>query len=344
MKFHTLVINFIAILFLPGSFASYVSAHGIFENNIDDRSYSDKLLSGNTDSVVVGVGPILKVGLTTLKVGGYLKTNDLSVIRYVGVCWDKKKIPSSAGNNVTTKPDSARFVCNISDLDPGTLYLIRAFAVTTEDTVYSKTKAFYTHRTDAVADFDGNYYNTITIGSKKWLAEDLKTTHLNDGALIPMVTDEKFWPFLKSPAFCWYGNDSVDYSFPRGKLYNWYAVNSAKLCPSGWHVPANREWEELRDYLGGDSIAGGKLKTTGTLFWREPNYKATNESGFSAIPSGYRNSSGMFSYSTIFDNWWSSDLLPSEAADYWYVYHYTGYLYKEMSYKMFGYSVRCIKN
>jgi uncharacterized protein (TIGR02145 family) len=307
-------------------------------------SKSASLPAGDSDTVRVKLGAILNVGITSAKSGGSVAIKNVPEIKSVGLCWATKKIPVFPDNNLPAKLDSGNFTCVLNNLDPGTLYFVRAYAITGKDTVYSKARAFYTHKPDAVADTDGNYYNSVTIGSQIWLAEDLKTTRLNDGSPIQRVLEDKAWPFIKTPAYCWYGNDSVNFSFPRGKLYNWYTVNTGKICPTGWHVPSDVEWTTLSDYLGGDSVAGGKLKTTGTIFWRSLNQQATNETGFSAIPGGYRNGTGVFLYSTIFDNWWSSDVIPHEGANYWYVYHYTGLIYHEMSYKMFGYSVRCLKN
>ena len=297
-----------------------------------------------SDTLYLSFGKIVKVGVTCATVAGHIFIGDISEVKSVGVCWSPEKIPTCSDNLIFSQPGSDNFVYTLKNLKPNQVYLVRSFAVRDRDTVYSKTKAFYTHRQDAVRDIDSNYYNTVKIGSQIWLAEDIKTSRLNDGSRIVSLERDSAWGFTKKPAWCWYKNDSMNYSFPRGKLYNWHTVKTGKLCPAGWHVPSNAEWHLLGNYLGGDSIAGGKLKTTGTIFWRDPNIKASNETGFSAVPGGYRNSSGVFSYSTIFDTWWSMDTVQYEGADYWYVYHLTGYLYHEMSYKMFGYSVRCLKD
>ena len=138
----------------------------------------------------------------------------------------------------------------------------------------------------SVTDADGNEYNVVTIGTQTWMAENLKTTKYNDGTSIPLVENDNSWENLTTPGYCWYKNDPLYGNF-YGALYNWYAVNTGKLCPTGWHVPTQAEWTTLIDYLGGSSIAGGKLKQTFILHWHEPN-EATNESGFTALPGGYR--------------------------------------------------------
>jgi len=111
-----------------------------------------------------------------------------------------------------------------------------------------------------VKDIDGNEYPTVVIGEQEWMAENLKTTRFNDGTSIPLVTDELKWNRTFSPAYTWYNNDKDQYKDAYGALYNWYAVNTEKLCPQGWHVPTEAEWSILTDYLGGKTIAGGKMK------------------------------------------------------------------------------------
>jgi len=101
-----------------------------------------------------------------------------------------------------------------------------------------------------VKDIDGNVYKTIRIGDQTWMAENLKTTHYSDGALIPIVPEQGAWSRLKTGALCWYENDPLSYKDVYGALYNSYAVaDSRKLCPPGWHVPTIAEWQELEDYL-----------------------------------------------------------------------------------------------
>lgn len=296
----------------------------------------------NDTIIEVKAGAVLNVGITSATCGGSIITNRLSDIIMVGLCWNSFPAPTVSHHKTLCTLDSASFIGNIANLYVDSLVFFRAFAITSYDTVYSEDKVFYTHRQDAVADADGNYYNTVKIGTQVWLAEDLKTTRFNDSTPITLLADHDKWAFSETPAYCWYANDSVSFSFPRGKLYNWFAVKTGKLCPVGWHVPSDMEWDTLKNFLGGGSIAGGKLKTRGTFFWRSPNNEATGESGFSAFPGGLRNAAGTFSYVTIFDCWWSSDEYSSYNAHSWYVYHGSGYLYKQTDSKSFGYSVRCL--
>jgi uncharacterized protein (TIGR02145 family) len=199
-----------------------------------------------------------------------------------------------------------------------------------------------------VKDGDGNMYNTVTIGDQEWLAENLKTTTLIDGTPIELVTEDVEWQDRTTPGYCFYDNDESTYKDPYGPLYNWFTVNTGKLCPDGWHVPTNDDWATLMDYLGGSNSAGGKLKETGTTHWSNPNQGATNETGFNAVPGGYRNAFNIPSFMDIRDYgaWWSSteDENNYEYAWYYIMDYFTPDLYNNNYYKKHGFSVRCIKD
>jgi uncharacterized protein (TIGR02145 family) len=141
---------------------------------------------------------------------------------------------------------------------------------------------------------DNEQYKTVKIGNQIWMAENLRSTKFNDGTAIPFIEDKKTWRKLTVPAYCVYDNDMDKHKMIYGNLYNWYVVNMGKLCPAGWHVPTHDEWTALSVYLGGESVAGGKLKETGTIHWKSSNDGATNESGFTALPGGIRNLYGNF--------------------------------------------------
>lgn len=147
-----------------------------------------------------------------------------------------------------------------------------------------------------VMDIDGNIYHTVTIGSQVWMIENLKTTKYNDGTSIPYVTENAEWANTEIPGYCWYNNDAIN-KVTYGGLYNWYAVNTGKLAPKGWHVPTYDDWTTLITFLGGDNVAGGKLKEKGTIHWKSPNNGATNETNFAALPGGSR-----ISFDTRYDD------------------------------------------
>lgn len=195
---------------------------------------------------------------------------------------------------------------------------------------------------DPLADIDGNVYKTVTIDSRIWMAENLRTTRYNDGGEIPLTTDAREWNNLAADGFYWYNNDA-SYKDTYGALYNGYAVTAGNLCPSGWHVPSIEEWRELSRALGDSAKAGSKMKEAGTDHWLAPN-NANNSSGFNALPSGIRYFEGTFSSIQTFTGIWSS----SEAAlsDIWYagLYYAESSLSLNHKNKKYGFSVRCIKD
>ena len=161
-----------------------------------------------------------------------------------------------------------------------------------------------------ITDAEGNTYKTVYIGTQTWMAENLKVSKYNDGTTIPNITDKTQWSQLTTGAWSYYNNDLAN-NAKYGKLYNWYAVSKTtngnkNVCPTGWHVPTDAEWTVLTDYLGGDSIAGGKLKAVGITCWYSPNTDATNTSLFSALPGGYRISNGIYYFIGSNGYWWSS--------------------------------------
>lgn len=206
--------------------------------------------------------------------------------------------------------------------------------------------------TPGVIDADGNVYKTVTIGTQVWFAENLKTTKFSDGALIPLVTGNTAWSNLITPGFCWYNNNENTYKNTYGALYNWYAVNTKKLCPTGWHVPTDDEWTILTNYLGGLAVAGGKLKESGTIHWNSPNTSATNTYGFTALPGGFRITDGTFNSIGTSGYWWSSseDIWTSNfnyaitSAYYLYMYYSSSDAYGTHGSMRSGFSVRCLRN
>ncbi len=172
------------------------------------------------------------------------------------------------------------------------------------------------------------------------MAENLKTTLYNDDTAIPLVNQGPEWGALSTPGYCWYSNDTVSY----GILYNWYTVNTGKLCPAGWHVPADNEWDILATSIGGDT-EGYKLKEAGEIHWLTPNTDATNESGFTALPGGYRsNLLGSFNNLRRTSYFWSSDELNTVDANYRMLFYNYSQLDKSSSSKSSGFSVRCVKD
>ncbi len=195
-----------------------------------------------------------------------------------------------------------------------------------------------------VTDIDGNVYKTVRIGDQVWMAENLKTTKYNDGTAIANVTDNAEWGSLSTGAYCWYDNNQATYGDIYGALYNWYAVETGNLCPSGWHVPTDAEWTTLTETLGGEEIAGAKLKEAGTAHWKSPNTEATNETGFTALPGGlYRHTGGFFGIGII-SVWWSATESSSGSAWDRDMDCEFSFVYRLQNDKQLGHSIRCLKD
>jgi len=210
-------------------------------------------------------------------------------------------------------------------------------------TIWSTTSGEFKCGISQIVDAGGVRYSTVQIGTQCWMAENLATTKYNDGTDIPLVTDNTVWANITIPAYCWYNNDSVAYGNTYGALYNWYAVNTGVLCPTGWHVPSDSEWAALTTHLGGDNIAGGKLKETGTAHWNSPNAGATNETGFTAVPGGYRYYNGVFDFMGSNSNLWSTTQ-DGDIVYYWYTYYNNGAIYRDTYGFGVGFNVRCLRD
>lgn len=198
-------------------------------------------------------------------------------------------------------------------------------------------------KAQTVLDVDGNTYNTVTIGTQVWMKENLKTTKLNNGIAIPNVTGATNYDNLNT-GYSWYDNDAATYKNTYGALYNWYTVNTGKLCPIGWHVPDTAEWTTLITYLGGETDAGGKLKETGTTHWESPN-TADNSTNFTALPGGWHDHADpLFRGIGIIGKWWSSKESGDMSAHYLYISGNSGAFMDDSYAKTDALSVRCLKD
>ena len=191
---------------------------------------------------------------------------------------------------------------------------------------------------------DAAFLPTIVIGTQQWMRENLDVVTYRNGDIIPQVTDANAWAGLTTGAWCYYGNDVANGAI-YGKLYNWYAVNDVRgLAPQGWHIPTDVEWTTLRTKLGGEPVAGGKMKTTGTTRWAAPNTGATNESGFAGLPGGNRYYNGTFIGIGIQGVWWSSAEYSSSLAWFCNLYYDYSVVLMVNDYKTSGISVRCLRD
>jgi uncharacterized protein (TIGR02145 family) len=211
-----------------------------------------------------------------------------------------------------------------------------------------------------VSDIDGNIYKTVQIDAQIWMAENLKATRYNDGTDIPDATVN--WGSSGTPAYCWYNNNADTCKAVYGALYNWYAISTAanggkNICPAGWHVPTDAEWQELEfsvgmDYELIDTIGfhgtneGSKLKETGTTHWGSLTCFGTNESGFTGLPGGVRFYYGIFSSLGFMGFWWSSTEYYQPTEDAWYRSLHYDYrnICRHFLHKKSGISVRCLRD
>ncbi len=203
--------------------------------------------------------------------------------------------------------------------------------------------------TGTVADVDGNVYQTVTIGTQVWMAENLRVTHYRNGDPIPNVTDPNVWDGLTAGAYCEYYND-VNNVPTYGRLYNWHSVSDVRnIAPAGWHIPSNSEWEMLAHYDCSYPLAGGKMKEVGTTHWQSPNMGATNESGFTGLPGGVRILRfglymGYLSMGAS-SSFWSSTEAGSGYAWYQYLSYNNSYFVSSgFGDRVSGFSVRCVKD
>jgi uncharacterized protein (TIGR02145 family) len=277
-----------------------------------------------TTADVTGITP------TTAFSGGNITDDGGGTITASGVCWSTAQNPTIANNFTTDGSEIDGYSSTMSGLTVNTTYYVRAYATNSAGTSYGNQVSFTTASGfsaiifnsnltyGTLSDIDGNVYKTIQIGSQTWMAENLKTTKFSDGTSIPNVTDLSVWDALTSPGYCWCLNNASTYKAVYGALYNWYTVNTGKICPAGWHVPSYDEWNILSTFLGGLDVAGGKLKETGTTHWQSPNEGATNESGFTALPGSMRDVTADFGSGDeigIYGNWWSSTIVDQVNSD-----------------------------
>jgi uncharacterized protein (TIGR02145 family) len=200
-------------------------------------------------------------------------------------------------------------------------------------------------RAQTIMDYDGNVYDTVVIGTQVWLKQNLRTTHFNDGTYIPVVTDSTEWTNIESGARCYYDNDSTSYDTLYGALYNGYVVmQDVNICPVGWHISTNEEWEEVESFLGGVDIAGGKMKEIGTAHWTPPNNGATNSSGFNGLPGGMRDL--LNNYVCLGENglWWTATSYNESAKWTTYLYYLSEAVDHNPAPKNYGLSIRCVKD
>jgi uncharacterized protein (TIGR02145 family) len=282
--------------------------------------------------------------------GGNISDDGNAAVTERGVVYATQPNPTTGNSKVVMGNGTGAFSSVISGLQSGTTYYARTYAINNQGTAYGENVSFTTSGIifnsllsyGNMNDIDGNSYKTIAIGTQVWMAENLKTTKYKDGTAIAYVTTT--WENLTSGAYNWSNNDIPSFKATYGAYYNWFAVNTGKLCPTGWHVPTDEEWNVLIGFLGGESIAGAALKETSITHWIYPNTGATNASGFTALPAGNYGKYGYFSGTTGSGYWYSATQFDGSNANFYSLYFDDGKVTTWHCPKYNGNTVRCIGN
>lgn len=338
----------------------YVRAYAINERAV---SYGNNITFTTViEKPTVSTTLPTNIGNTSAKIGGNVTDNGGVELIEKGVCYSTSASPTINGGHTSSGTSMGVFATVLTGLQPQTTYYVRAFATNSAGTSYGSQESFTTPEKPliplTVTDVEGNVYNTVTIGTQTWLVENLRTTKYNDGTSIPIITDSYSWPEMTSAAYCWYNND-ISNKNTNGALYNWYAVNSRKLAPSGWHIPSDAELTILENYLiangynydgstTGNKIAKSMASKNGWLTSTNVgeignDLTKNNTSKFSALPSGYRGWNGIFALQNMSNYIWSSTESTNGKA--WF--RFLGYnnnvgLNRLDLAEYYGFSVRCI--
>ena len=336
--------QFISIITgLTGNTRYYVRAYA---TNSEGTGYGQEVPFTSSPLLPVVTTSTPSATSTTTGTGGGNVTSDGgSTVTARGVCWSLAANPTiaTAISLTTDGTGTGPFSSNLTGLTSNTTYHVRAYATNGVGTSYGDDLTFTTDPL-TVADHDGNTYNVVRLGTQLWLKENLKSTTFNDGSAIALVSGTTAWSNLTSQGYCWYNNDAVNKNI-YGALYNWYAVNTGKLCPAGWHVATDADWLILvEQFLGGASPGGGKLKETLFAHWTSPNTGATDEYHFTALPGGWRTDAGTFQYIGNYGYWWTSTSFSPNAWSRHIQFDSDRVFRSNDKNAKYGMSVRCIRD
>ena len=286
--------------------------------------------TGSGTVPTVTTASITNITQTTATGGGNVTAQGSSSVTARGVCWSTTSNPTTSDAHTTNGSGTGSFTSNITGLTANTPYYVRAYATNSAGTAYGNQVNFTTTGSSAgepcpgiptITDpRDGQVYPTVQIGSQCWLQKNMNYSTGNS----------------------WCYDDNTSNCTTYGRLYDWQTALGA--CPSGWHLPSDDEWTDLTTFLGGGSIAGGKMKEAGTTHWASPNTGATNSSGFTALPGGYRGITGSFVYLAYYAYFWSSTEYSSTVAWYRTLHYYREYVSRYYYAKSTGFSARCVQD
>jgi len=345
-----------------GTFVSYLTGLSIntlyyvraYATNSAGTSFGNELSFTSGQSItlpVVTTSEVTDITDTTATSGGNVTSDGGDAVTAKGVCWSTIQNPTLADNYTVDGTGIGSYVSYLTNLDPGTIYYVRAYATNSIGTSYGNEVQFTTTGVGAPGEpcpgtptvlYEGITYNTVQIGTQCWLKENL-----NVGTRINGDQNQQNNGIVEK--YCY--NDLESNCDIYGGLYEWDEVmqyvtteGTQGICPDGWHIPTDAEWTMLTDYLGGESVAGGKMKEAGLTHWASPNTGATNESGFTALPGGILQDGGYFNGLAINAYFWSSSQY--DAANAWdrVLTSYGEYVYRLSNYKTYGFSARCVQD
>jgi uncharacterized protein (TIGR02145 family) len=276
--------------------------------------------------------------------GGNITSKGASSVTARGVCWGTTANPTLNNNKSVDGTGIGIYSSDITGLSPNTTYHVRAYATNTAGTAYGNDLTFKTQPYSApVTDIDGNVYKTVIIGTQVWMAENLKVTRFRNGDSIPIITKDNVWSTNTTVACCDWCYDNRNAKFC-GKYYNFRVIqDSRNVCPVGWHVPTDDEWTTLANFLGGEDVAGSKLKESGTKHWNNTN-NAVNTSGFFALGVGVCHLAGSFYFYQTFGYWWTSTPINANKAWNRSMTNIGAKIYREDEDFNSGLNIRCIKD
>ena len=313
----------------------------------------------DTNLPYVITAPVYMHMNTPPRVGGKVMYDGSSKVSECGIYFGLSPNPDDGGTKFQISNNSGLFSDLLPGLNPDTKYYVKAYATNNSGTAFGSEVSFTTGQVSdyrSIKDKEGNIYYIINIGTQVWMAENLRATAFNDGTVIPNIVDDFTWEKMIAPAYCWY-NNNPGFKSTYGALYNWYTIDTLSnghknLCPTGWHVPDDADWIKLITYLGGEAVAGIKLKEVGDYYWVPSTVTGDNSSDFSALAGGERfetprgtsldGSSTPFYYMGTIAALWSTTYTTGENGLEVDV-HRSG-TSKNYFHKNRGYSIRCVKD
>jgi uncharacterized protein (TIGR02145 family) len=272
--------------------------------------------------IIASTTPATKISSTTATSGGNISSDGGNPVIARGVCWNTSPNPTIANPKTTETGTTGSYTSTLTGLTSGVFYYIRSYVSNDGGTTYGKEISYLDY---------------------EWLPLNLAVTTYRDGTSIPEVTDNATWAALTTGAWCYYNNDATKNAI-YGKLYNYYVIDNSKgVCPVGWHIPSEPEWQYISYSLGGDAVSGGTLKATGTT-WPSPN-TATNSSGFAGVPGGFRGANGTPAAGG-YAGWWWTSIDNATGGITWgrKVVYNDATLVRSNEQKTSGFSIRCLKD